>query len=434
MAPPIRDKVFISYSHKDREWFEYLQTMMQPLNRSGAVLPWDDTMIRTGADWHEHIQTALSTAKVGVMLVSPNFLASDFIAEVELPALLTAAVKEGLQVCWILVSACLHETSELSRFQAAHDISRPLDKLTPAELNETLASIAREIHLIRLANTPSPPPQEPTMALLTFEEQRLLAELLEKSGRLGMSASRRVLLIEIGRDPTSFRVEEGNAQEFAVLLIYELATVGNREALQRIIALLVKDLPGFTNELASLQKKLKEPLESLETLQSAGAGSNRARAFAAQREIIQKPAEVQRLLRVFLCHSSGDKPAVRTLYHRLHAEGVAPWLDEEDLLPGQDWQQEIPKAVRLADVVIVCLSRQSITKAGYVQKEIKYALDVAAEQPEGTIFVIPLKLEECDVPEQLRRWHWVNVFEERGYERLRRALQARATVLGLTID
>jgi TOMM system kinase/cyclase fusion protein len=116
-------------------------------------------MIHTGADWREHIQTALTATKVGVMLVSPNFLASDFIAEVELPALLTAAAEEGLQVCWILVSACLYETSGLSRFQAAHDISRPLDSLTPAELHGTLANIARDID--RLANTPSPPPPEP---------------------------------------------------------------------------------------------------------------------------------------------------------------------------------------------------------------------------------------------------------------------------------
>jgi class 3 adenylate cyclase len=159
MAPPIRDKVFISYSHKDQAWLEQLQTMMKPLVRSGAILPWADTMIRTGTDWREQIQTALTTAKVAVTLVSPNFLASDFIAEVELPALLTAAAEGGVQVCWILVSACLHETSGVSRFQAAHDISRPLDSLTPAELNGTLAAIAREIN--RLANTPPPSPPEP---------------------------------------------------------------------------------------------------------------------------------------------------------------------------------------------------------------------------------------------------------------------------------
>jgi hypothetical protein len=132
-----------------------------------------------------------------------------------------------------------------------------------------------------------------------------------------------------------------------------------------------------------------------------------------------------RSLRIFLCHSSGDKPAVRALYRRLINDGFRPWLDEEDLLPGQDWQRELPIAVKNSDVVIVCLSRASITKTGYVQKEIKFALDVADEQPEGTIFLIPLRLEECEVPGRLSRWQWVNLFEPTGYERLIRALAVR---------
>jgi hypothetical protein len=110
--------------------------------------------------------------------------------------------------------------------------------------------------------------------------------------------------------------------------------------------------------------------------------------------------------RVFLCHSSGDKAQVRDLYRRLRNDGFHPWLDEEDLLPGQDWSHEISKAVRASIIVLVCLSKTSITKAGYVQREIRYALDVADEQPDGTIFLIPVRLEECDVPERLRRWHW----------------------------
>ncbi len=131
-------------------------------------------------------------------------------------------------------------------------------------------------------------------------------------------------------------------------------------------------------------------------------------------------------LQVFLCHSSDDKPAVRELYHRLINDGINPWLDEENLLPGQDWQIEIPKAVRNSDIVIVCLSKKSITKAGYIQKEIKHALDVADEQPEGTIYIIPIKLEECDVPERLRRWQWVNLFDDNGYRRLINSLTIRA--------
>jgi cold shock CspA family protein len=140
-----------------------------------------------------------------------------------------------------------------------------------------------------------------------------------------------------------------------------------------------------------------------------------------------------RRLRVFLCHSSNDKPIVRDLYHRLCAENIEPWLDEESLLPGHDWQHEITQAVRASDVVIVCLSCGSINRTGYVQKEIKYALDVADEQPEGAIFLIPLKLEECDSPARLRRWQWVNLFEERGYHRLMLALRSRANTLGVTM-
>src|SRR6266851_829335 len=119
------------------------------------------------------------------------------------------------------------------------------------------------------------------------------------------------------------------------------------------------------------------------------------------------PSEVPtRPLRVFLCHSKEDKAAVRQLYARLLTDRIKPWLDEEDLLPGHDWQLEIPRAVRSADAVVVCLSAESVGKTGYVQKEIAFALDAAEERPEGTIFVIPARLEECAVPERLRKWQW----------------------------
>jgi formylglycine-generating enzyme required for sulfatase activity len=131
-------------------------------------------------------------------------------------------------------------------------------------------------------------------------------------------------------------------------------------------------------------------------------------------------------LRVFLCHAAADKPAVRELYHRLRSDGFQPWLDEEDLLPGQKRQREIPKAVAASDVVVVCLSNAALTKAGYVQDEIKFALDATDRQPEETIFLIPLRLEECDVPDRLAGLHWVNFFDPRGYERLLRALRAKA--------
>lgn len=141
----------------------------------------------------------------------------------------------------------------------------------------------------------------------------------------------------------------------------------------------------------------------------------------------------KKALKVFLCHASGDKPQVRALYKRLVAEGVDAWLDQEKLLPGQDWRVEIPRVVQEADVVVICLSNKSITKEGYIQKEIKFALDSADEKPDGTIFLIPARIEDCPVPEKLSRWHWVDLFEEDGYVKLLRSLKLRADKVGAVI-
>ena len=144
--------------------------------------------------------------------------------------------------------------------------------------------------------------------------------------------------------------------------------------------------------------------------------------------------ETKRPLKVFLCHASGDKLPVRELYRRLVAEGVDAWLDQEKLMPGQDWELEISHAVREADVVVVCLSNKSINKEGFFQKEIRTALDTADEKPEGTIFLIPARLEDCAVPPRLSRWQWVDLFEENGFIRLLRSLKLRADRVGATIE
>jgi len=128
------------------------------------------------------------------------------------------------------------------------------------------------------------------------------------------------------------------------------------------------------------------------------------------------------VLKIFLCHSSGDKEDVRRLRTQLLSAGFQPWLDEEDILPGQDWDREIRRAIRASDLVLVCLSRASVTKTGYVQKEIGLVLDFADHQPEGTIYVIPARLEDCEVPERLQRWHRVDLFREDGFGRLLRSL------------
>ena len=139
-------------------------------------------------------------------------------------------------------------------------------------------------------------------------------------------------------------------------------------------------------------------------------------------------------LKVFLCHATADKPAVRKLYRYLRSKGMEPWLDAENLLPGENWEVEIPNAIFDSDAILVCLSKNSVNKEGYVQKEITFALDKALEKPEGMIFVIPAKLEECDVPQRLNRFQWVDLYREDGCRRLMLSLNKRAAQLGPAVE
>ena len=141
----VREQVFISYSHKDKEWLDRLQTTIKPLVRKGVIKTWADTQIEPGAKWREEIRKALTSAKVAVLLVSPHFLDSDFIANDELPPLLDAAEKEGLVILWIAVSASMYKETEIVTYQAANNPSEPLDSLSSSNLNKELVRIGELI-------------------------------------------------------------------------------------------------------------------------------------------------------------------------------------------------------------------------------------------------------------------------------------------------
>lgn len=126
--------------------------------------------------------------------------------------------------------------------------------------------------------------------------------------------------------------------------------------------------------------------------------------------------------RVVLCYSKERQASVRELYRWLQAEGLSPWMDCEDLVGGQDWEFEIRNAIRGARAVIVCMTERLAGKRGFIQREIKFALDEATQQPEGAIFIVPVRIEDCSVPDRLVTLHWIDLFEPSGHERLRQAL------------
>jgi hypothetical protein len=98
-------------------------------------------------------------------------------------------------------------------------------------------------------------------------------------------------------------------------------------------------------------------------------------------------------------------------------------MDEKDIHPGEKWESAIQSAIRHSDFVLVCLSANSINKRGFIQKEIKYALDIWQEKLEIDIFLIPIRLEDCEVPISLHSFQWLDLFEENGWKSLFEAIQ-----------
>jgi TIR domain/ATPase family associated with various cellular activities (AAA) len=151
VAMLVQRKVFISYSHKDARWLERLRIHLKPVERDGIVDLWDDTKIAVGIQWKEAILEALETSKVAVLIISADFLASDFIAEHELPTLLAQAESGGTAILPIIVSPCLFRKTALNAFQAVNSPDKPLSTLPVPEREQVFVNVAEAI-MQHLAN------------------------------------------------------------------------------------------------------------------------------------------------------------------------------------------------------------------------------------------------------------------------------------------
>lgn len=129
-------------------------------------------------------------------------------------------------------------------------------------------------------------------------------------------------------------------------------------------------------------------------------------------------------VRMFLSYAHEDKTRVEGVYQELAKAGFEPWMDVKDLLPGQQWKRETTNALRDSDFILVFFSNRSVSKTGYVQREFKQALDRLQEIPEGKIFIIPIRLNDCQVPEGFGDIHYCDIFEEGGFEKVVRAIKS----------
>ena len=159
-TPAQRHQLFISYSHADREWVDRLQTMIRPLVRSDDLKLWDDSQIPPGARWREEIEKALATAKVALLLVSDEFLASEFVTNKELPPLLEAAEREGLRILWVCLSPCFVEFTPINDFQAVLPPSQVLEGMSPVDQKQALKKVALSIREALSSSSPAAPPPE----------------------------------------------------------------------------------------------------------------------------------------------------------------------------------------------------------------------------------------------------------------------------------
>jgi hypothetical protein len=141
----VRNLTFICYAHQDEEYLDTLLVHLAPYYQSSSIQHWSDKEIKPGEDWKEEIKKVLEQAQATVLLVSPHFLASDFIRENELPTLLDAAKKHGLAVLWVPISYSSYRETQLDRYQPASDPSQPIKSMTPAEQDRIWVEICTKL-------------------------------------------------------------------------------------------------------------------------------------------------------------------------------------------------------------------------------------------------------------------------------------------------
>lgn len=166
----------------------------------------------------------------------------------------------------------------------------------------------------------------------------------------------------------------------------------------------------------------------VKSLKSQKGGRAPAVDFIVKQDGLEKMARAveEALLRanVFLCYAAPDRASVADLYDQLGSSGLVPWMDHKCINAGEQWQPAIRRAIRACDFFILCLSRNSVNRRGFMQREIRMALEIWEEKLEEDIYLIPVRLEECEITDvRIQVLQWVDLFQPDGYARLLRGIQ-----------
>lgn len=115
---------------------------------------------------------------------------------------------------------------------------------------------------------------------------------------------------------------------------------------------------------------------------------------------------------IFISYAKEDYDYALEIFDFLKEEGFEPWMDKKNLMPGQDWDHVLAKTLKQVDFILIVISEISVSKRGYVQREFKRALEYWEERPQSDIYILPVKINECEVPAPLNRFHWIEFESE----------------------
>jgi len=214
-----RRELFISYSHKDLHWLQRLRVYLKPLENQYSLDHWDDSRLQAGDLWRVEIEQALARAKIALLLVSPDFLASNFIDDVELPPLFKAAEREGLKILWVHLRPANWESHEdIAKYQRVIPRSGAVSLLSDADQDEAMVQIAKEIQA----------------AFIQFEAQREALQKAAEAEALASTQAEHATRAEADRLGTSVEQLEAEKKELQGRVNQASPSLGTHQGLSLI--------------------------------------------------------------------------------------------------------------------------------------------------------------------------------------------------------
>lgn len=403
-----RKEIYFSYSHKDLRWADELQKYLTLLLRQGIKVWRDTQQLRDNSDWRTDITEAINRARMAIVLASQAYLTNDYLMTEELPSLIALAEQGELRLAWVCVEPCRWQNTDLAKFQAVNHPSVPLSGLSKRERIGTLIDIAEAINAVFEASDRA----EPEMPSATTGDQ----ETRQSPARIYLSTTtsdlrehrEAVYRVLKKLEYTVIRPEDAGASASDQRLLDTFRNIAASDLFIAIIGWRYGDIPP-KNKISITELEYRQagtanlprlmfladndapwPDAFKDEITGEGESGKRIAAFraeiereqlvsyfktpeqlaslvsvAVQRDLINWPnvantENQRRTFDVFLIHNSKDKPAVRQLARALWERGLKVWLDEEQLVPGQRWQQALEEMIQVTHSAAVLVGKDGL--------------------------------------------------------------------------